>query len=91
MLWLLIIANVVCSSPILLMLMMEIRSSETPVLTRRTLRNIPEEGILHSLSIYSPRRMCSVRLGSVRMCRVIRRPGTIIRTGKPWDIAQELL
>jgi hypothetical protein len=42
-------ANVVPSLPILVTLMMEAqRSSETSVLTRVTLRNIPEEGILHS-------------------------------------------
>jgi hypothetical protein len=45
----LITANVVPSSPILVTLMMEAKhSSEICVLTRSTLRNIPEDGILHS-------------------------------------------
>jgi hypothetical protein len=54
--------NVVPSSLLLVTLMMEaIRSSETSALTRATLRNIPEEGILqnalnlHSfISVYFP-------------------------------------
>jgi hypothetical protein len=45
---LLVTANDVSSSPILVTLMMEaIRSSETLVLTGTTWRNIPEDGILH--------------------------------------------
>jgi hypothetical protein len=46
---LLVTAKAVPSSPILVTMMMKaIRSSETSVFKRATLRNIPEEGITHT-------------------------------------------
>jgi hypothetical protein len=49
--WLLVLANFIPSSPILVTLLMEALSSpETSVLTRATPRNIPEDGLHHSQS-----------------------------------------
>jgi hypothetical protein len=46
---LLVTANIVLSSPVLVTFMMEApRSSETSVLTRATHRNTPEDGVLHT-------------------------------------------
>jgi hypothetical protein len=49
---LLVAANAVHSSPILVILMMNcIRSSDTSVLTRVTRRNVPQDGILTSMEV----------------------------------------
>jgi hypothetical protein len=50
-LWLLVTANVIPTSQIIVTLMMEgARSSEILVLTRATGRKIPEDGILQNLN-----------------------------------------
>jgi hypothetical protein len=49
---LLVTANVIPSSPILVTLMMEaVRSSETSVLSRATRRDIPEGGIIRNVFV----------------------------------------
>jgi hypothetical protein len=60
---LLVTANIVLSSPILVTLMMKARSSsKMSVLTRITKHNIPQDGILHS---HRPENLKSYRLASI--------------------------
>jgi hypothetical protein len=60
---LLVTANVVASSLVLVTLMMEAtRSSETLVLTRATRRHMPEDGLLHILACSVPTDHCSGKM-----------------------------
>jgi hypothetical protein len=72
MFWLLVTANIVPSSPILVTMMMEvIPSSETLVLARATWHNIPEDGILHSHCRENPNRTLSDILNQLEMESII--------------------
>jgi hypothetical protein len=71
---LLFTANVVPSSPILVTLVMKaIRSSLTSVLTRATRRNVPEDGIIHSL------RRENLKSYMIKHCFIFGLPWSYIR------------
>jgi hypothetical protein len=65
-LWLLVTANVVPGSPILVAVMMvALHSSETLVLTKATWHNIPEDGIHHALASLSLRTKINFHIGQL--------------------------
>jgi hypothetical protein len=82
---LLITANVIPISPILVTLMMEaIRSFETSVLTRATWRHIAEDGILHShrrenLKYYELCMICPTFVSLVRPFAVLSAVSSCLR------------
>jgi small-conductance mechanosensitive channel len=79
--WLLISANVVPSSPILVTLMMErLCSSERSFLTRVTRRNIPEDGIL--LMVISVLQNVAFFFTRAEVCAYLR--STILAASLPY-------